>query len=725
MIAELDLDLDHVYKMSRDTKKCIKDFVQHVDSLEAENDPEGNGFNREYRLIHEVQVRNRRENMFQMTAGKADNNLKKNRYKDILPYDEHRVLLSVKEGEENSDYINASRMMGVKGTGGYIASQGPLASTVDDFWRMIWECNVEIVFMACKIVELGKIKCKQYWNDVDKSDSFGEIEVFTEAEEEIGSDFIHRKFRVTRNGEERNVIQFHYRGWPDHGIPDDPAHIRDLISIVRQTRKNDQAPLLVHCSAGCGRTGAIVAIDFVWTLLEHGRFDETFSLYDLICSFREQRMSMVQTADQYALVNKVLRTLCEEWLDKMASHTYVNVELKSTSDTGDNGKTGNYENRVIMESSNGPKMSTEPSQGNLSGHSPNLPPPSYMAPQPPSGTGPSSSNYQNVVLLPDRTPVSKGTQPDDDSNKSDKVTASNGNKQETRHMTVIQLGSGAASTSTSKSTGSLGGPNQVINLVRGGSTKSTSSTSPGTSLGATPPTSPAAPVIPDWQRRQQEFDDSPIYATVNKGGRKLSPAPTSSNSKNSPPAAGGTPATRTNVSKGNSSAETQPRMLADSSGYSLVEFHDGGVSAGSGNASRLDSSSNTTYSLAQRVPLSSDPYSLAQRVPLSRDPYSLAKDVPLEKDPYSLAELVPSNSDTYSLAKLVHSNSDTYSLAAQVTNGSAANSSSSRALHSTGGAGSVNSGRKVLNGPGDAGFGERLPRVKGPVPPPQSWKTAK
>ena len=244
--------------------------------------------------------------------------------------------------------------------------------------------------------------------------------------------------------------------------------------------------------------------------------------------------------------------------------------------------------------------------------------------------------------------------------------------------------------------------------MRGGSTKSTSSTSPGTSLGATPPTSPAAPVIPDWQRRQQEFDDSPIYATVNKGGRKLSPAPTSSNSKNSPPAAGGTPATRTNVNKGNSSAETQPRMLADSSGYSLVEFHDGGVSAGSGNASRLDSSSNTTYSLAQRVPLSSDPYSLAQRVPLSsdpyslaqrvplsRDPYSLAEDVPLEKDPYSLAELVPSNSDTYSLAKLVHSNSDTYSLAAQVTNGSAANSSSSRALHSTGGAGSVNSGRKV------------------------------
>ncbi|GFR70681.1 tyrosine-protein phosphatase non-receptor type, partial [Elysia marginata] len=159
-------------RMSRDTRKCIKDFVHHVETLEAEQDVEGNGFNREYRNI-EVKLITSRSQYFMFLWSKT------RLYAIHACDDEHRVLLSPREGEEHSDYINASRMMGVKGTGGYIASQGPLAATVDDFWRMIWECNVEIVFMACKIVELGKIKCKQYWNDVDKSDPFGDITVFT------------------------------------------------------------------------------------------------------------------------------------------------------------------------------------------------------------------------------------------------------------------------------------------------------------------------------------------------------------------------------------------------------------------------------------------------------------------------------------------------------------------------------------------------------------------
>ncbi|XP_059161432.1 tyrosine-protein phosphatase non-receptor type 12-like [Physella acuta] len=323
--------------MSKDIKKYIKEFIRNVETLENEEDTEGNGFNREYRMIHEIQLKNRKENAFTMDAGKNENNVKKNRYKDILPYDEHRVVLSTLEGEKDSDYINASKLMGVKGTGGYIASQGPLATTVSDFWRMIWENNVEIIFMACRIVELGKIKCKQYWNDVGKSEEFLDISVFTESEEEIASDFIQRKLHVTRDGKTRHVTQFHYSGWPDHGIPDDPAHIRDLIGIMRRTRVNDEAPLLVHCSAGCGRTGAIIAIDFVWTLLEEGKFDATFSLYELICNFREQRMSIVQTAEQYELVNQVLKSLCEEWLGKMAKHTYVNVEVAPEYDNVNNG----------------------------------------------------------------------------------------------------------------------------------------------------------------------------------------------------------------------------------------------------------------------------------------------------------------------------------------------------------------------------------------------------
>ncbi|KAH9518956.1 protein tyrosine phosphatase, non-receptor type 12 [Bulinus truncatus] len=324
--------------MPKDTKRCIKDFIRHVEMLEVEEDPDGNGFDKEYKKIHEVQMQRRKDNTFTMDIGKTESNLKKNRYKDILPYDEHRVILSTVEGEEDSDYINASKLKGVHGTGGYIASQGPLASTVNDFWRMIWEYKVEIIFMACRIVELGKIKCKQYWNDVGKSDVFGDITVFTEDDREIASDFQQRRLLVTKGEEQRIVTQFHYSGWPDHGIPDDPDHIRDLIGIMRRARQNDEVPLLIHCSAGCGRTGAIAAIDFVWTLLEEGKFDETFNLYELICEFRKQRMSIVQTAEQYALVNQVLKSLCQEWLARMASHTYENVEVEqeSISDTQQN-----------------------------------------------------------------------------------------------------------------------------------------------------------------------------------------------------------------------------------------------------------------------------------------------------------------------------------------------------------------------------------------------------
>lgn len=658
--------------MSRDTRKCIKDFVQHVERLEAEEDVEGNGFNREYRLIHEVQVKNRRENVFQMTAGRADNNLKKNRYKDILPYDEHRVLLSSKEGEENSDYINASRLMGVKGTGGYIASQGPLAATVDDFWRMIWECNVEIVFMACKIVELGKIKCKQYWHDVDKSETFGDIDVFTEAEEEISSDFIRRKFRVQRNGEERQVVQFHYLGWPDHGIPDDPAHIRDLISIVRQTRKNDQAPLLVHCSAGCGRTGAIVAIDFVWTLLEHGRFDETFSLYDLICNLREQRMSMVQTADQYALVNKVLKTLCEEWLDKMASHTYVNVDLKQAADVNDD-----HQKRVIL-SPNNPEVNCNVIHDRLQGQAADsnlnpdeADPPSYMAPKPPTEIEPSSSNYNNVIILPNQSPVFRRAKVDDSNNSPPEDKSTKDDKETTIHTTVIQLGPGSATPAPTQITSSSGGAHQVVNFVRGSSTSSSKSSitsSSSAAPGVTPPTSPATTTAPVWTPPQQENDLSAVYATVNKG-RSLSQSSRSNN--NTAQASLGTPARSASV-KANSKTP-QPsggtlglQILTDSDGYSQVQVLDGNKGASVKSNSQINPSSIDD----------TDPYSLAHNTPLQ---------VSADRDPYSLAIDAPTN----------------VPMSKPVAVGVGA--------------------EKNPNGSKNAGFGDRLPRVRGPQPTPESW----
>ncbi|CAG5136793.1 unnamed protein product, partial [Candidula unifasciata] len=308
---------------SKEFKKGIKAFIKHVESLESSDD----GFIDEYVMIQEAQMENHRDSFSSMDVGKLEPNLKKNRYKDIVPYDEYRIVLGHSEGDECSDYINASKIKGVNGTVDYIASQGPLSGTVNDFWRMIWEYDVEIVFMACKLVEMKKIKCSQYWADVGSSIEFGNITVLTVSEQEIFAECIQRTFRVTDGNTVHNVTQLHYCGWPDHGIPKNPDDIRNIIGIMRSSKQNVKAPVLVHCSAGCGRTGTIIAIDYVWTLLENGKFDESFSLFDLICNLRKQRVSLVQTPGQYALVNKVLKSLCEEMLAKIASHTYENVQF--------------------------------------------------------------------------------------------------------------------------------------------------------------------------------------------------------------------------------------------------------------------------------------------------------------------------------------------------------------------------------------------------------------
>ncbi|BFZ10466.1 hypothetical protein BsWGS_13505 [Bradybaena similaris] len=312
-----------VINRSSEFKKGIKAFIQHVETLESAND----GFFDEYTMIQEAQMRSRGDSLISMDIGKLEVNLKKNRYKDIVPYDEYRIVLSHCEGDECSDYINASKVMGAGGSVDYIAAQGPLPGTVNDFWRMIWEYEVEIVFMACRLVENDRVKCSQYWADVGSSAEFGNISVFTVSEEEIVHECLQRIFRVTNGGEVHTVTHLHYYGWPDHGIPKNPDDIRDIIDNMRSIRLNSKAPALVHCSAGCGRTGTIIAIDYVWTLLETGKFDESFSLFNLICYLRTQRVSLVQTPDQYALVNKVLKSLCEEMLTKIATHTYENVEF--------------------------------------------------------------------------------------------------------------------------------------------------------------------------------------------------------------------------------------------------------------------------------------------------------------------------------------------------------------------------------------------------------------
>ncbi|XP_076468878.1 uncharacterized protein LOC143299506 isoform X2 [Babylonia areolata] len=313
--------------MSRKIEAILNDFVLHVIDLKAEDDPAGTGFHREFRVLREEQIQNKNEERFPTDDGRREENLKKNRYKDILPRDDRRVKLTEIEGENGSDYINASFIDDVNGEMGYIASQGPMPHTVNDFWRMLWEYNIEIVFMACKLKEDGRPKCEKYWADNGENATFGDITVYTESEEEIQEHFVRRQLRFEKDGESHTLTQFHYVGWPDHNTPSSPDALRTMIEDVRKFRKHLNIPMVVHCSAGCGRTGTICAIDYAWTLLDRGMIKDEFSMFEIIKSMREQRVSMVQTPDQYEYTHMVMKSLCKEWLQEFAVHDYENIDI--------------------------------------------------------------------------------------------------------------------------------------------------------------------------------------------------------------------------------------------------------------------------------------------------------------------------------------------------------------------------------------------------------------
>ncbi|NXE23610.1 PTN22 phosphatase, partial [Ardeotis kori] len=244
----------------------------------------------------------RLDKIYPTEASEQPENMKKNRYKDILPFDHSRVELSLITSDTDSHYINANFIKGVYGPRAYIATQGPLPTTVTDFWRMIWEYEVLIVVMACMEFEMGKKKCERYWAEADSSPvQCGPFSVACDAEEKK-NEYVIRTLKVTLNEEIRTIHQFHYITWPDHDVPSSIDPILELISEIRCYQPDDNVPICVHCSAGCGRTGVICAIDYTQKLLKDGIVPVNFSIFSLIQEMRTQRPSIVQTKEQYELV---------------------------------------------------------------------------------------------------------------------------------------------------------------------------------------------------------------------------------------------------------------------------------------------------------------------------------------------------------------------------------------------------------------------------------------
>ncbi|XP_042540601.1 tyrosine-protein phosphatase non-receptor type 12 isoform X2 [Dipodomys spectabilis] len=209
---------------------------------------------------------------------------------------------------------------GVYGPKAYVATQGPLANTVIDFWRMIWEYNVVIIVMACREFEMGRKKCERYWPLYGEDPiTFAPFKISCE-DEQARTDYFIRTLLLEFQNESRRLYQFHYVNWPDHDVPSSFDSILDMISLMRKYQEHEDVPICIHCSAGCGRTGAICAIDYTWNLLKAGKIPEEFNVFNLIQEMRTQRHSAVQTKEQYELVHRAIAQLFEKQLQLYEIH---------------------------------------------------------------------------------------------------------------------------------------------------------------------------------------------------------------------------------------------------------------------------------------------------------------------------------------------------------------------------------------------------------------------
>ncbi|KAK5611347.1 hypothetical protein CRENBAI_018292 [Crenichthys baileyi] len=290
----------------------------------------------DFKVVRSKSLLLKKEHDLTTEVGSLKENIKKNRYKDILPYDQTRVVLSLQTSGSHSDYINGSFIQGASGDCKYIASQGPLSSTVTDFWRMIWQHSVKVIVMACRETEMGKRKCECYWAAPHQSAAFGPFTVTTQLEKRYNEDIVVRTLTASYQQDAHSVIQFQYLSWPDHDVPYETAGVLDLLEQARRSRGADTSPVLIHCSAGCGRTGVICALDYIYDLLVTKQITKDFSILNIVLELRRQRPSAVQTKDQYRFIFTAVISMFERFLQTSGVQLYcslpeVKIREKKTS----------------------------------------------------------------------------------------------------------------------------------------------------------------------------------------------------------------------------------------------------------------------------------------------------------------------------------------------------------------------------------------------------------
>uniref|UniRef100_A0A8C9U7L6 Receptor-type tyrosine-protein phosphatase eta n=1 Tax=Serinus canaria TaxID=9135 RepID=A0A8C9U7L6_SERCA len=255
-------------------------------------------------------------------AAELPENRGKNRYNNVLPYDISRVKLS--NQSSGTDYINANYMPGYNSKKAFIAAQGPLPNTIEDFWQMIWEKSIYSIVMLTKCVEQARTKCEQYWPDKQPK-SYGDI-IVTMVSEVVLPEWTIRDFTVEKSNtpESHTVRQFHFTSWPDHGVPETTDLLINFRHLVHEYNSQNPAdsPTLVHCSAGVGRTGTFIAID---RLIQQMEMENTVDVYGVVYDLRMHRPLMVQTEDQYVFLNQCVMDIIKSQRERKTDLIYQNV----------------------------------------------------------------------------------------------------------------------------------------------------------------------------------------------------------------------------------------------------------------------------------------------------------------------------------------------------------------------------------------------------------------